>query len=74
MVQNRCKSAQTTTKYWSIILKIWRENQLVYTKSNCIGFRITSSVAMIIGVTNGLQEACNWRGWGWVKMFSEFTN
>ena len=74
MVQNRCKSAQTTTKYWSIISEIWPENQLVYTKSNCIGFRITSSVAMIIGVTNGLQEACNWRGWGWVKMFSEFTN
>ena len=32
------------------ILKIWPENQLAYTKSNCIGFRITSSIAVIIGV------------------------
>ena len=44
--------------------EIWEENHLVHIKSNCIGFRITSSIAMIIGVTNGLQEACNWRGWG----------
>ena len=74
MVQNRW---QISTNHYQILVynsEIWPENQLVYTKSNCIGFRITSSVAMIIGVTNGLQEACNWRGWGWVKMFSEFTN
>ena len=30
--------------------EIWPENQLAYTKSNCIGFRITSSIAVIIGV------------------------
>ena len=68
---------QISTNHYQILVynsEIWPENQLVYTKSNCIGFRITSSVAMIIGVTNGLQEACNWRGWGLVKMFSEFTN
>ena len=47
-------------------------NQLAYTKSNCIGFRITSSIAVIIGVIHGLQKACNWRG-GWVKMFSELA-
>ena len=41
---------------------IWPENQLVHTKSNCIGFRITPSIAVIIGVTYGLQEDCNWRG------------
>ena len=30
--------------------EIWPENQLAYTKSKCIGFRITSSIAVIIGV------------------------
>ena len=50
MVKNRCKSAKTSTKYWSIILKFGPENQLAYTKSKCIGFRITSSIAVIIGV------------------------
>ena len=44
--------------------EIWSENQLVHTKSNCIGFRITSSIAVTVGVTYGLQEDCNWRGWG----------
>ena len=53
--------------------EIWPENQLAYTKYNCIGFRITSSIAVIIGVIHGLQKACNWRGWGWVKMFSELA-
>ena len=44
--------------------EIWSENQLVHTTSNCIGFRVTSSIAVIIGVTYGLQEDCNWCGWG----------
>ena len=26
--------------------EIWPENQLAYTKSKCIGFRITSSIAV----------------------------
>ena len=46
MVQNRCKSAQTHYQILVYNSEIWPENQLVYTKSNCIGFRITSSVAM----------------------------
>ena len=28
--------------------EIWPENQLAYTKSKCIGFRITSSIAVIL--------------------------
>ena len=46
--------------------EIWPENQLAYTKSNCIGFRITSSIAVIIGVIYELQKACNlaWLGVG----------
>ena len=44
--------------------EIWPENQLAYTKSNCIGFRITSSIVVIIGVIFELQKACNWRGLG----------
>ena len=39
--------------------EIWPENQLAYTKSKCIGFRITSSIAVIIGVIYELQKACN---------------
>ena len=44
--------------------EIWPENQLAYTKSKCIGFRITSSIAVIIGVIFELQKACSWRGCG----------
>ena len=47
--------------------------KLAYTKSKCIGFRITSSIAVIIGVIYELQKACSWHGWGWVKMFSELA-
>ena len=42
--------------------EIWPEDQLAYTKSNCIGFRITSSIAVIIGVIYELQKACNLPG------------
>ena len=73
MVKNRCKSAKTSTKYWSIILKFGQKINWRILKSNCIGFRITSSIAVIIGVIYELQKACNWRGWGWVKMFSELA-
>ena len=37
--------------------EIWSENQVVHTKS-----KYTSSIAVIIGVTYGLQEDCNWHG------------
>ena len=53
--------------------EIWPENQLVHTKSNCISFRITSSIAVIIGVTYWLQEALIGVAGGWVKMFSELA-
>ena len=53
--------------------EIWPENQLAYTKSKCIGFRITSSIVVIIGVIYELQKVCSWRGWGLVKMFSELA-
>ena len=53
--------------------EIWLENQLVHTKSNYIGSRITSSIAVIIGVTYWLQEALIGLSVGWVKMFSELA-
>ena len=53
--------------------EIWPENQLVHTKSNCIGFRITSSIAVIIGATYWLQVALIGEAGGWVKMFSELA-
>ena len=56
MVKNRCKSAKTSTKILVYNSEIWPENQLAYNKSNCIGFRITSSIAVIIGVIFELQK------------------
>ena len=53
--------------------EIWPESQLVHTKSNCISFRIKSSIAVIIGVTYWLQEALIGVAGGWVKMFSELA-
>ena len=55
VAKNRCISAQTSTKYWSIILKFGQKINWCILKSNCIGFRITSSIAVIIGVTYELQ-------------------
>ena len=41
----------------------------------CLTFLCSGAwrTAVIIGVIHGLQKACNWRGWGWVKMFSELA-
>ena len=58
---------QISPKQYQILVynsEIWPENQLVYTTSNCIGFRITSSIAVIIGVIYELQKACNGLCWG----------
>ena len=55
-------SPNPVPKYWSIILKFGQKINWRILKSNCIGFRITSSIAVIIGVIHGLQKACNWRG------------
>ena len=54
--------------------EIWPENQLAYTKSKCIGFRITSSIAVIIGVICELQKACNWRGWVGLRCSQNLPN
>ena len=54
--------------------EIWPENQLAYTKSKCIGFRITSSIAVIIGVIYELQKACSWRGWGGLRCSQNLPN
>ena len=51
----------------------WPENQLVHTKSKYIGFRITSSIAVIIGVTYWLHDPLIGVAGGWVKMFSELS-
>ena len=54
--------------------EIWPENQLAYIKSNCIGFRITSSIAVIIGVIYELQKACNWRAGGGLRCSQNLPN
>ena len=54
--QNRCKSAQNSTKCWSISLKFGPKNHLPCTKSDCIGFRITSGISVVSYV---VQEGQN---------------
>ena len=50
MVQNRCKSAQTSTKYCSVTMKLGPKNHLPPTESDCTGFRITSDVPVMSSV------------------------
>ena len=50
MDKNRCKSAQTSktsNKCWSISLKFVPKNYLLFTKSDCIGFKITSDIPVV---------------------------
>ena len=47
LVKNTCKSAQTSTRYWSVKHEIWPENHLTHTKSDCIGFKITSAIPVV---------------------------
>ena len=54
--------------------EIWPENQLAYTKSNCIGFRITSSIAVIIGVIYEFQKACNGVAGGGLRCSQNLPN
>ena len=56
IAQNRCKSTQTSTKCWSIILKFWPKYHLPHTKSDCIGFRITSGIPVVSYVSYVVQE------------------
>ena len=48
MSEHIFKSAQLSRQCWSIILKFGKK--IVTTESDCIGFRITSSIAVITGV------------------------
>ena len=47
MDKNRCKSAQTSNKCWSISLKFGPKNYLPLTKSDCMGFKITSDIPVV---------------------------
>ena len=59
IAKNRCKSAQTSTKYWSISLQFGLKNHLPHTKSDCIGFRITSGIPVVSYVSYVIQEGEN---------------
>ena len=59
IAKNRCKSAQTSTKCWSISLKFGPKNCLPHTKSDCIGFRITSDIPVVSYVSYVVQEGEN---------------
>ena len=70
MVEKRCKSAQMSSKCWSIILKFCQNIVLQLAKSDCTGFRITSDIAVTTGVVFGPQQACNTPAGGCIKMYS----
>ena len=59
IAKNRCKSAQTSTKYWSISLKFGLKIHLPPTKSDCIGFRNTSGIPVVSYVSYMIQESDN---------------
>ena len=44
IAKNICNSAQTSTKYWPLSLKFGLKITWPHTKSDCIGFRITSGI------------------------------
>ena len=52
IAKNRCKSAQTKSK-------IWPKIHLPPTKSDCIGFRITSGIPVVSYVSYMIQEIEN---------------
>ena len=52
IAKNRCKSAQTKSK-------IWPKIHLQPTKSDCIGFRITSGIPVVSYVSYMIQESEN---------------
>ena len=59
IAKNRCKSAQT--QYQILVYKsaIWPKNHLPHTKSDCIGFRITSGIPVVSYVSRVIQEGEN---------------
>ena len=67
IAKNRCKSAQTSTKYWSISLQFGLKNHLPHTKSDCIGFRITSGIPVVSYVSYVIQEGENTASDGYIR-------
>ena len=57
--KNRCKSAQTSTKILVYKSEIWSKNHLPCTKSDCIGFRITSGIPVVSYASYVAQEGQN---------------
>ena len=59
IAKNRCKSVQ---KHYQMLVyksEIWPKNHLPHTKSDCIGFRITSGTPGVLYVSYGIQEGKN---------------
>ena len=59
IAKNRCNSAQTSTKCWSISLKFGLKITCQHTKCDCIGFRITSGIPVVSYVSYVIQEGEN---------------
>ena len=59
IAKNRCNSAQTSTKCWSISLKFGLKNHLAHIKCVCICFRITSGIPVVSYVSYVIQEGEN---------------
>ena len=47
--------------------EIWPKNHLPLTKSDCIGFRITSGIPVVLNVSYGIQEGKNTASDGYIR-------
>ena len=53
--------------------EIWPKNHLPLTKSDCIGFRITSGIPVVLNVSYGIQEGKNIASDGYIRNADIFS-
>ena len=59
IAKNRCKFSPNQYQLLVYKSEIWPKNHLPHTKSDCIGFRITSGIPVVSHVSYVIQEGEN---------------
>ena len=59
IAKNRCNSAPNQYQLLVYKSEIWPKNHLPHTKSDCIGFRITSGIPVVSHVSYVIQDGEN---------------
>ena len=67
IAKNRCKSAQIQYQILVYKSEIWPKNHLPHTKSDSIGFRITSGIPVVSYVSYVIQEGENTASHGCIR-------